>query len=273
MFSLSLNLLPIFFISSFAPLNLHPIVCKSSYNPLHIFFRISLNPLPIFYSMCITHLPLCTHYLSWLFLNFLCSLPFIFVLIAKTTHIGNHRFWLWCMLTTLMMYCCAHSLLQIWHLQIQINPLFFGSVMISFSLARFWALSPNLCLVMSDVVLMLFKFGWSWKNYSSLSPRLRFQLQTLKIGSMSVDDYILQMHSIPDGLFDAGHSLFDEDLVLYILGGLSPKFEAVVVSFTTRGSLPSLTEVQSILHNHEMRLLQPLQLHHRNHWILMLISR
>lgn len=34
---------------------------------------------------------------------------------------------------------------------------------------------------------------------------LRFQLQTLKKGPMTVDDYILQMRSIVDGLLVVGH--------------------------------------------------------------------
>lgn len=102
-----------------------------------------------------------------------------------------------------------------------------------------------------------------WKTLDDLfqsqskarSMNLRFQLQTLKKGSSSVDEYFLQMRSIADGLLAAGHSLSDDDLVLYVLGGLGAEFDAVVVSLTTGRELPSLSEVHSILHIHEMRLL------------------
>lgn len=84
---------------------------------------------------------------------------------------------------------------------------------------------------------------------------LHFQLQTLKKGNSIVDEYFLQMRTITDGLLAAGHSLSDDDLVIYVLGGLGVEFDDVVVSLTGR-DLPSLSEVHSILHIHEMRLQQ-----------------
>lgn len=85
---------------------------------------------------------------------------------------------------------------------------------------------------------------------------LCFQLQTLKKDSLFVDDYILQMRSISDGLLNAGHIVLDDDLILYVLGGLGAEFEFVVVNLTTRRSLPSFNEVQSILQTREMRVQQ-----------------
>lgn len=71
-----------------------------------------------------------------------------------------------------------------------------------------------------------------------------------------MDDYFLQMRTIADGLLAAGHSLSDDDLVLYVLGGLGAEFDAVVVSLAIGRELPSLSEVHSILHIHETRLHQ-----------------
>lgn len=85
---------------------------------------------------------------------------------------------------------------------------------------------------------------------------LKLQLQTFKKGSLSIDEYVLQMRTFADGLLTAGHAISDDDLVLYLLGGLGPEFDAVVVNLTTRGDLFSLSEVQSVLHMFEMRLLQ-----------------
>lgn len=104
----------------------------------------------------------------------------------------------------------------------------------------------------------------AWKVFDDLfksqsrgkAMNLRFQLQMLKKGNSSIDEYVLQFCSIADSLHAAGHGLNDEDLVMLLLGGLGPEYDAVVVNITTRAEMPSLTEVQSILHIHEMRLLQ-----------------
>lgn len=85
---------------------------------------------------------------------------------------------------------------------------------------------------------------------------LKFQLLTLKKGQLSIDEYMLQMQVLADGLKAAGHDMSDDDLVLYILGRLGAEFNAVVVNLTTQGEMPSLPQVQSILHTHEMRLQQ-----------------
>lgn len=42
---------------------------------------------------------------------------------------------------------------------------------------------------------------------------------------------------------------------MYVLGGLGPEYDAVVVYLTTRAGLPSIPEVHAILQAHEMRIL------------------
>lgn len=101
-----------------------------------------------------------------------------------------------------------------------------------------------------------------WKTFEDLfqsqskarAMNLRFQLQIMKRGSLSIDAYFLQMRSVADGLISAGHNLSDDNLVLYILGGLGNEYDAVVVTLTSRGDISSLTEVQSILRIHEMSM-------------------
>lgn len=66
----------------------------------------------------------------------------------------------------------------------------------------------------------------------------------------------MKMRSIADELNDAGLCFTDDELVMYLLGGLVPEFDAIVVNLTIRGDLLTLSEVQSVLHTHEKRFLQ-----------------
>lgn len=84
---------------------------------------------------------------------------------------------------------------------------------------------------------------------------LRFQLQTLKKGSLSINEYYLKMKSISDSLRAAGQELSDDDIAMYLLGGVGPEFDAVVVNLNTHITPPSISEVVSVLQMHEMRLL------------------
>ncbi|KAL8506139.1 hypothetical protein ACS0TY_017124 [Phlomoides rotata] len=68
--------------------------------------------------------------------------------------------------------------------------------------------------------------------------------------------FFLQIRTIIDGLLVVGQSISDEDLVLYILGGLGPKYDVVVVNLTTRGEFFTIDDIQFILQLHEMCLLQ-----------------
>ena len=52
--------------------------------------------------------------------------------------------------------------------------------------------------------------------------QLRFMLQSLKKCALSINDYVLKMRNIADMLFISGKPVSNEDLILYILGGLGP---------------------------------------------------
>lgn len=103
-----------------------------------------------------------------------------------------------------------------------------------------------------------------WKVFENLfrsqskarAMNLIFQLQTLKKGNLLIDEYMVQMRTLADGLQAAGQEITDDDLVLHVLGGLGPEFDVVVVNLTTRSAVPALEEVHSILHTHEMRVAQ-----------------
>ena len=86
--------------------------------------------------------------------------------------------------------------------------------------------------------------------------QLRFQLQSLKKGSLTIHDYVLNMKSLADSLNATGQSFTDDDLILYILGGLGPEYDSVVVNLTSRGVHISLAEVQFLLQSQEARIEQ-----------------
>uniref|UniRef100_A0A803NJG7 Uncharacterized protein n=1 Tax=Cannabis sativa TaxID=3483 RepID=A0A803NJG7_CANSA len=66
----------------------------------------------------------------------------------------------------------------------------------------------------------------------------------------------LKMKSYADALAAADQHISDDDLALYILGGLGQEYEAIIVNLTCRETPPSLQEIQFMLHSHELRINQ-----------------
>ena len=73
---------------------------------------------------------------------------------------------------------------------------------------------------------------------------------------MSIQDYILRMRGIADSLNSSGLVLSDDELLLYILGGLSSEYNSVVVNLTSRHESVSLQEAQYMLQSQELRIEQ-----------------
>ncbi|RVW78494.1 hypothetical protein CK203_050460 [Vitis vinifera] len=69
--------------------------------------------------------------------------------------------------------------------------------------------------------------------------QLCFQRQSIKKGSMSVNDYILKMKAIAENLSAARQLVSDEELILYILGG--------VRTSTIKATTTNLVELQTII--------------------------
>lgn len=72
------------------------------------------------------------------------------------------------------------------------------------------------------------------ENSTARLLQLRFQLQSVKKGSMNIDDYVLKMRSVADNLNAASQVISNDDLVLYILGGLGSEYDLVVANLTSR---------------------------------------
>uniref|UniRef100_A0A803QPL8 Polyprotein n=1 Tax=Cannabis sativa TaxID=3483 RepID=A0A803QPL8_CANSA len=64
------------------------------------------------------------------------------------------------------------------------------------------------------------------------------------------------MKSYVDALAVVGQQISDEDLILYILGGLGQEYKAIIVNLIARENPLSLQEVQFMLHSHELRINQ-----------------
>ena len=75
---------------------------------------------------------------------------------------------------------------------------------------------------------------------------VRFLLQATKKGIMSIEDYLLKMKSVAHELMSASQLIPNDELVLYILGGLGPEYESVTVNLTFKDSL-TLSEAQYML--------------------------
>lgn len=83
---------------------------------------------------------------------------------------------------------------------------------------------------------------------------LRNLLQTTRKENLSINDYILKMKEFAGSLTASGVNISDEELLLYVLDGLGPEYDAVVANLTSRSGNVSLQEAQFLLHKHEMRL-------------------
>lgn len=101
-----------------------------------------------------------------------------------------------------------------------------------------------------------------WRAFETLfhsqskarATHLRHQLQVLRKGDSSIDEYILKFRDISDQLFNIGQEISDSDLISYILQGLSAEFESISVVLSSKCEELSLHEVQFALHTHELCL-------------------
>lgn len=86
--------------------------------------------------------------------------------------------------------------------------------------------------------------------------RLKFQLQTLKKGSLSMKDYLLKMKSICDTLAACGCPVSDEDQILPILAALGSEFEPTIAVLTSQIQSYNLQTATPLLLTSESRAIQ-----------------
>ncbi|XP_031287175.1 uncharacterized protein LOC116145880 [Pistacia vera] len=83
---------------------------------------------------------------------------------------------------------------------------------------------------------------------------LRNLLQITKKEGCNVSEYVLKIKELGDELIASGVNITDKELLLYILDGLGPEYDAVVANLTACSSQTTLQEAQFLLHKHEIRL-------------------
>ena len=72
---------------------------------------------------------------------------------------------------------------------------------------------------------------------------------------MYIEEYFVKIKNIPDLLNVSGGQTFtDDELLLYILGGLGSDYKSVIVHLTSRQGAVSLEEAQFMLQTQEMRI-------------------
>lgn len=84
--------------------------------------------------------------------------------------------------------------------------------------------------------------------------QLRLQLHQLKKGGDSMSEYLLKAKSIADQLAIASKPLDDDDLILYILGGLGPNYGPFVTSIIARDAHIRLSDLHGLLLSEEIRV-------------------
>ncbi|KAL6314933.1 hypothetical protein AAG906_029152 [Vitis piasezkii] len=98
--------------------------------------------------------------------------------------------------------------------------------------------SQSSCCTSSHEVSITFEKLFTTQS-KARTLQLRFQHQSIKKGSMSVNDYILKMKAIAENLSAARQLVSDEELILYILGG--------VRTSTIKATTTNLVELQTII--------------------------
>ena len=71
---------------------------------------------------------------------------------------------------------------------------------------------------------------------------------------MSIADYIWKLRGIADTLSAAGQVIIDEELVMYILGGLNSEYDPAVINLTSRNA--DVSQAQFLLQSQEMSIEQ-----------------
>jgi hypothetical protein len=84
--------------------------------------------------------------------------------------------------------------------------------------------------------------------------QFRLELATLKKGSMSISDYFQKAQSLSHSLAAVNEPLKDSELTSYILTGLGPEYDSLVVTVATRIEPISLDVLYGYLLTHEQRL-------------------
>lgn len=95
-------------------------------------------------------------------------------------------------------------------------------------------------------------------NYTSQSKarlmQYKYQLQTLRKGSLSMREYLNKVKTYCDILAFVGQKLTEEEQVLHVLSGLGSEYDLVMVTITSKIEPFSLKDTQALFLRYESRL-------------------
>ncbi len=84
--------------------------------------------------------------------------------------------------------------------------------------------------------------------------QLKQQLNEVKKGSLSINDYVLKIRALTDQLGSIGVVIDDDDLLLVALQGLGKEYKPFETSIAVRDTFPTFNELIPLLVSEEMRL-------------------
>lgn len=83
---------------------------------------------------------------------------------------------------------------------------------------------------------------------------MKSQLQSIKKGSLSIDDYVKKIKHIADSLAAICNPVDDEDIIIYTLNGLPLNYGPFETSIRTRPAPILLKELHVLLQCEELNL-------------------
>ncbi|KAK2643432.1 hypothetical protein Ddye_025195 [Dipteronia dyeriana] len=86
--------------------------------------------------------------------------------------------------------------------------------------------------------------------------QLRQQLQSIKKGSSSVGDFVLEIKNLADALEAASDTISNRDLILTMMNGVGHEYDSVVTLVTSQQKTVPVKDAQFLLLMHEQRIEQ-----------------
>ncbi|KAK3226724.1 hypothetical protein Dsin_006586 [Dipteronia sinensis] len=93
-------------------------------------------------------------------------------------------------------------------------------------------------------------------GFSSLAKALNFNLQNVKKGSSSVNDFVLKVKTISESLRAVGQKISEYDQILSILNGVGSEYDAIPRVIMSQREKISLQEASYLQMIHEQRMAQ-----------------
>ncbi|GKB03631.1 hybrid signal transduction histidine kinase M, partial [Tanacetum coccineum] len=91
-------------------------------------------------------------------------------------------------------------------------------------------------------------------NKRTRTISLKGELRVIQIGDQTADEYFSKIEAILTLLTDLGSDISDNDVVTYVINGLSDKYESLAQIIAHKDPFPDLATVRSMVVTKELRL-------------------